>query len=266
MDVLTLTATEFIKPLSAGRTQPLLLAGEDEDGNRVEVVVKLRGREMGSMAQIAELVAAQLADDLGIDVPRAAVVEVPEGFERIVATPAIGAALQASPGPNFGSVLLASFTTWPVDRAPHGVQRDQAATIFAFDTLIQNPDRRKVNPNVWARSDRLGVFDHEQAFSSLTGMVIGGAPRPWHPADQASQFRFLEGHIFYSPLRGNHSDFDDFAERLGALSDAALTNYLAPIPASWREGHDLCEKIAEYLSEARQERQKLVGFIKHFLR
>lgn len=134
MDVLTLTATEFIKPLSAGRTQPLLLAGEDEDGNRVEVVVKLRGREMGSMAQIAELVAAQLADDLGIDVPRAAVVEVPEGFERIVATPAIGAALQASPGPNFGSVLLASFTTWPVDRAPHGVQRDQAATIFAFDT------------------------------------------------------------------------------------------------------------------------------------
>lgn len=47
------------------------------------------------------------------------------------------------------------------------MQRDQAAAIFAFDLLIQNPDRHTVNPNLWTRSDRLVVYEHEQAFSFL---------------------------------------------------------------------------------------------------
>lgn len=267
MNVLTLSATEFIRPLAYGRTQPLLLACESEKGERLEVVVKLRGREMGERAQIAELTAAQLADDLGLDVPRAAVVEIPPGFEAIVADPSVAGAILASGGSNFGSVHLGpGFTTWLPDRPPHGVQRDQAATIYAFDALIQNPDRRRANPNLWARSDRLGVYDHELAFSFLSGMLIGGAPRPWHLADQATQFRFLEGHIFHQVLRGGTVDLDDFAGRLGSITDERLQEYAAAVPPEWRDGNDFCEQIAEYLSEARQERQKLVSFVKHLLR
>jgi hypothetical protein len=267
MNVLNLTATEFIRPLSNGRTQPLLLGCENADGERLEVVVKLRGREMAEKAQIAELTTAQLADDLGLDVPRAAVVEVPPGFETIVADAEVAAAVKASAGANFGSVHLGqSFTTWPPDRPPHGVQRDQAAAIYAFDTLIQNPDRRRENPNLWVRSDRLGVYDHEQAFSFLFLPILGGAPRPWNVADQAAQFRFLEGHIFHASLRGGTVDLDDFAERLGAISDQRLLDYAAAVPPAWKNGHDLCDQITEYLTEARQERQKLVSFVKHLLR
>jgi hypothetical protein len=92
---------------------------------------------------------------------------VPAGFEAIVSS-AYVAAVRGSAGANFGSVHLgAGFMTWATGRVPPGVQRDQAAAIFAFDLLVQNPDRCPMNPNLGTRSDRLGVYDQEQSFSFL---------------------------------------------------------------------------------------------------
>lgn len=267
MDILRLNAVRFIRPMKVGRTGALLLGCEDGNRKPHEVVVKLRGREMTAKSQIAELVAAMLAADLGLDVPAPAVVDVPLGFDAIVPDPASAGALKASPGPNFGSLHLGtSFTGWPNDRTPIGPARDQAAAIFAFDALVQNPDRRAINPNLWARSDTIGVFDHEQAFAFLYLNILGDPPRPWIVADQARDFRFLDQHVFYPALRGGVVDLDGFEERLGQLSKARIGGYLKAVPKEWRQGHDLCEKIAAYLGEARKERTKLIAFLKHLLR
>ena len=111
MEVLHLTASQFIRPMSAGRTCT------------VEVVTNLRGPELIAKAQIAELASAPLAAHLGLEVPQAAVVDVPAGFDEIV-PPHLAGAFRASPGPNFGSVHLGtSFTTWAVGRPPAGVRR-----------------------------------------------------------------------------------------------------------------------------------------------
>ncbi|MGI8437417.1 MAG: HipA family kinase [Chthoniobacterales bacterium] len=165
MKVLQLTASQFIQPMKFGRNKPLLFGCEDASAKSYEVVVKLRGRELNAAMQLVELITAQLADDLSIDVPQAAIVGVPTGFETVVPNEDASQAIKASPGLNFGSVHLGtSFTTWPPGRAPHGHQRDQAAAIFAFDALVQNPDRKAANPNLWARSDRLGVYDTSRRF------------------------------------------------------------------------------------------------------
>jgi hypothetical protein len=267
MDILQLTANQFIKPMSTGRTRPLLVGCEDSAANPFEVVVKFRGKELDVKAQMAELVTAQLADDLGLQVPQAAVVDIPAGFDAIIAEQNLAAMVKSSPGLNFGSVNLgAGFTTWPPDRNLVGAQRDQAADIFAFDTLIQNPDRRAVNPNVWARSDKLGVYDHEQAFSFLALPIIGGAPKPWQAAKQAARFQFLEQHIFYRSLRGGRLDFGPFQEKLGQLTDVQIQRYAEALPAEWRSQDDFADKIMEYLGEARSHREALVQFIKHLLR
>ena len=267
MEVLQLTAVHFIEAVPVGRNQPALLRCEDAGGKSYEVVVKFRGREMSAKAQIAEVVCAQLADDLGLDVPQAAVVEVPAGFEQVVPEKEVAARIQQSPGANFGSRHIGTgFTTWPSGRTAHGAQRDQAAAIFAFDALVQNPDRRVENPNLWARSDRLGVYDHEQAFSFLFVPIIGGAPRPWAAAHQGNGFRFLEKHVFYSSLRGTAFDLASFEDRLGVLADTQLAGYCEPVPEAWREGHDLCDQIPAYLREAREERAALLNFVKHLLR
>lgn len=125
MDVLRLTATQFIKPMSTGRNRPLLLGCEDAGGELFEVVVKFRGREMTEKAQIAESIAAQLADNLGLQVPQAAVVNVPVGFEAVIPEPELVKLVKDSPGLNFGSAHVgAGFTTWLPGRSPHGAQRD----------------------------------------------------------------------------------------------------------------------------------------------
>ncbi len=266
MEILHLTANQFIRPMDAGRTCPVLLGAEDTEGKTVEVVTKLRGPELSVKAQIAELVAAPLAAHLGLEVPQAAVVDVAAGFEAIV-PPGLAAAFRASPGRNFGSVHLGtSFTTWAVGRSPAGVQRDQAAEIFAFDLLVQNADRRATNPNLWSRSERVGVYDHEQAFSFLHFPIIGGAPRPWVLADQAGAFRFMEGHAFYPSLRGAKLNLGPFEGRLAALSDEVIQGLLKAVPAEWQQGHDLCAKTADYLREAREERTAFLNFVKHLLR
>jgi hypothetical protein len=222
---------------------------------------------MDKNAQSAELISAQLADDLGLQAPPAAVVDVPVGFEAIIPEKELAAMVKSSPGSNFGSVHLgAGFTTWPPGRDPHGAQRDQAADVFAFDTLVQNPDRRVVNPNLWARSDRIGVYDHEQAFSFLSMQIIGGAPKPWSVASQAKSFRFLEQHIFYRSLRGGRLSLGPFKEKLGSLTNKQIQAYADSVPAAWCGKSDLCERIAEYLQEARDQRESLVNFIKHLLR
>ena len=267
MEVLQLTATQFIKPMSTGRNHPLLLGCEDSAAQPFEVVVKFRGKEMDAKAQIAELVTAQLADDLGLQVPQAAVVEIPVGFDAIIAEKDLAAMVKNSSGLNFGSVNIgAGFTTWPPGRNPVGTQRDQAADVFAFDTLIQNPDRRAVNPNLWARSDKLGVYDHEQAFSFLALPIIGGAPKPWQAAKSAKSFQFLEQHIFYRSLRGGRLDFGPFKEKLGRLTDGQIQGYADAIPAAWRSQSDISDLFVEYLGEARKHRETLIQFIKHILR
>ena len=267
MEVLQLTATQFIKPMATGRNRPLLLGCEDSAAQPFEVVVKFRGKEMDAKAQIAELVTAQLSDDLGLQVPQAAVVAVPAGFDAIICEKDLAAMVKTSPGFNFGSLNLGpGFTTWPPGRNPVGSQRDQAADVFAFDTLIQNPDRRAVNPNLWARSDKLGIYDHEQAFSFLALPIIGGSPKPWQAAKQANIFQFLEQHIFYRSLRGGRLDFGPFKEKLGRLTDGQIKKYATEIPAEWRSQHDFCEKLVEYLSEARKNHEPLIQFIEHLLR
>ena len=267
MEPLELTATQFIKPMSVGRNRPLLLGCENDSGKRFEMVVKFRGREMDGKAQMAELFTALLADDLGLQVPQAAIVDVPVGFEAVIAERELAKLVEDSPGLNFGSVHLgAGFTTWPPGRNPIGAQRDQAVDIFAFDTLIQNADRRAVNPNLWARSDRLGVYDHEQAFSFLSLPIIGGAPKPWAAASHGNGFRFLEQHVFYGSLHGGRLNLGPFREKLGALTDKRIQGFLDTIPAGWLGDSDLRRQVAGYLHEARQHREDLVNFVKHILR
>jgi hypothetical protein len=267
MEVLQVTATQFLQPMKTGRNRPLLLGCEDGVGKKFEVVVKFRGQQMSEQAQTAELIAAQLADDLGLQVPQAAVVDVPTGFEAVVLMPEEAEIVKRSSGPNFGSVHIGpGFTTWLPGRSPYGAQRDQAAEVFAFDTLVQNPDRRPITPNLWVKSDRIGVYDHEQAFSFLYLQIIGAAPRPWSTASQGKDFGFLEQHIFYRSLRGSRLNLGLFAEKLRVLADEQLEKYVESVPTEWSEGRKLAGTVAGYLREARKERETLINFVKHLLR
>jgi hypothetical protein len=106
-----------------------------------------------------------------------------------------------------------------VDRKIPAVVWQMAVDIFAFDALVQNPDRRFNNPNLLVNGDSILIFDHEIAFSFL--LDIFPSPSPWRLESQ----QYLADHVFYRQLKSQEIDLTGFTSRLMNLSDAVLDRF-----------------------------------------
>jgi hypothetical protein len=147
--------------------------------------------------------------------------------------------MRNSIGLNFGSRLLAGVSQWPVDKSVPEAMREASLKIFAFDALIQNPDRRFENPNLLARGDDIFIFDHELAFSFLLDVMPSA--EPWTLGGQ----QYLTNHVFYSQLRKRTVDLDEFTNELRTLAATNLEDILAEVPAEWN--NEVVAKIRHHL-------------------
>jgi hypothetical protein len=230
--------------MGSGRTKPALFGCEDQHGNASgEFVVKFKGGMETAVDGLAcELISSLVADDLGIASPSPALIEIDVAIARLVAESDADVArvIRKSGGTNFGTqVLVGGFQTWPTDKAiPIGLL--QAATeVFAFDALIQNPDRRYDHPNLLWRDEEVFVIDHDSAFSFL--YALGDQSSPW----ELEEARFLEQHVFYHPLKGRPTEVKRFTGALVALSDDRIANIAEAVPLEWRT--DKLPKIVRHL-------------------
>ena len=70
-------AATVLRGMSSGRTKRCLMLCTDEVGNTYEAVIKWRcGKEMSERGLVCELMAAMLAMDLDLPVPKPFIVEV----------------------------------------------------------------------------------------------------------------------------------------------------------------------------------------------
>ena len=244
------TATRFTGQVSSGRTKPCIIFGETDEHEEVELVVKFAsGCEFRGL--ICELIASLLADDLGLPVPEAFLVETSEDFARTVPIQEAAANIRKSCGLNFGSRKLgAQFSTWPVNRPiPLGL-RPVAAEVLAFDGLIQNPDRRWNNPNCLVRGEELAIYDHDLAFSFLSA-VIGGK-QPW----EAGGLDFLASnqnrHVFYNGLKGTPVNLERLSGAFENIDQKRLAEYLSAVPEQWQDGTDGAQRIIAYIEKLRE--------------
>ena len=256
-----LKAISVIKPLSSGRTKPCLLIAQDEAGQEQEVVIKWRsGPEIKDVGGICELVGSSLADDFDLPAPKGVLVEIEPDFYRAIPSVEISKLAQASVGLNFASIFLPSMTTWPTGRPISSALRPRALEIFAFDALIDNPDRRTDKPNLLWSGDDVRLCDHEQAFSFLRG-VIG-----WKPAWSGQRLEFLRNHVFYVQLKGQAFDGRRLSGALEAISDKRLKEYAKSVPDDWQKGNNAVGQILDYLKNARQNRAALFAAIEQMLK
>jgi hypothetical protein len=240
----TVQATVFHRFMTKGRTSPALCGCEDIAGQAAgDFVVKLRGgTERGATALICELVASRLASYFRVAVPVPALVSIHAGFAELVATthPGYSRRMRESIGLNFGSRQLNDVMTWPVDRSIPDAMWPTAVSIFAFDALIQNPDRKfSPNPNLFSRGDQIFVYDHELAFSFIEN--IFPAEAPW----RLGRSEYLTEHVFFSRLRRKEIDLTGFMDLLAALPDVSLPAILADVPAEWNNSS--LSKINDHL-------------------
>lgn len=244
MTIPVLTATSLQKVLLSGRTKPCIFFCEDESGEKSgEYVVKLKaGMESGVNGLAAELIASQLASFLDIPTPEAAIIELDAVIAEVIPDADLALRIRSSSGLNFGSkVITGGFDTWPVSKAIPSNLKTLAAEIFAFDALIQNPDRRADKPNILWKGDELFVIDHEM--SLMFAYVIQSNPNPW----QISTLRFIKGHLFYNALKGQALNIDRFAGALELLTENTVETMLTNVPEEWRSEN--LAKITTHISE-----------------
>jgi hypothetical protein len=147
--------------------------------------------------------------------------------------------IRGSIGLNFGTQFLVNLMAWPVDKSVSGPVQDAAMKVYAFDALVQNPDRAFNNPNLGSRGDDIFIYDHESAFSFV--LAIFPSSTPWRLSTEV----YLKDHVFARTLK--QVPFPgDFLRRLGDLSGEITRYFSEQIPNAWRS--DDLQKIEAHLS------------------
>jgi hypothetical protein len=227
-----------------------------------DYVVKLRGAlDSGGAGLINELLAAELASHFGLPTPEPAVIAVEQPLiDLIIAMhPERQAALQQSVGLNFGSKHLTGVSTWPTNKSIPEEHFVTATEIFAFDALVQNPDRGYDNPNLFTRGDGFFVYDHEAAFSFLLDVLPIG--EPW----EADRQRYLERHAFYKRLKSKPIELEGFIAALRRLSDEELVRIVAEVPPEWVNQRNIT-MIAQHIAAVRDHAEEFAEAIRRVLR
>jgi hypothetical protein len=254
-----LTAAQFDRFMSSGRTSPALCGCEDAEGNAVgEYVVKLRGA-IQERGLLSELLGSRLATYFGIPSPLPALINLEQELVDLIAgrEPSKAVLVRGSVGLNFGTKAEIGFSTWPVDKHIPEAMWDTAVNIFAFDALMQNPDRRHINPNLLSKGDTIIVFDHEIGFSFL--LDIFPSLTPWDLRNQ----RYLEEHVFFRQLKAKFIDLTGFTAKLSEMSEKALADIFADVPAEWNNEDSM--KIAQHLSALHDHAEEFAEQIRRFL-
>jgi hypothetical protein len=169
-----------VKAMRPASSLPMRMMAPDGD----EFLVKLAGAGAGPAALAVEMVAANLADLVGVPVPARRVVTLGAEVPSPDRDPEVLELLAASAGQNLAFAWLPDAERY--DPARHaGLIASLAATIVAFDVFILNVDRRADNPNLVVSRGRPWAIDHEAS------LIIRGVTED---ADGAAAARIVAGH------------------------------------------------------------------------
>lgn len=227
-------ASIFNRFMANGCTSPILLSTEAGDDGSLDVVVKLNGgMDAKTSGAVYELTASRLASLFNLGTPEPILVFISKPLADVVSEllPDREALIQQSVGWNFGTKFMKNFAIWPVNRLVPDAMIDTAADVFAFDALIQNPDRGTQNPNCGTQGESLQIFDHERAFSFLYNILRN--PLPWDITAE----RYLDNHVFLRSIHKRRNDWRPFLQLLARLSDEFLAEILQEMPPGWDVSH-----------------------------
>lgn len=260
MNVPVLSATSLQRILYSGRTKPVVFFCEDETGEKNgEYVVKLKaGMDNKENGLIGELIASQLANVLDIPAPEAAIINLDPLLADVIPDTELSLKIKGSAGSNFGSkVITGGFDTWPVGKSIPPSLKTLAVEIFAFDALIQNPDRRVDKPNILWKGDELYIIDHEMGFSFIYEILP--LSDPW----QITTLGFMKNHLFYGGLKGQPINLDRFGGALELLSDTVMAKITANVPEEWQNNN--IQKIENHINEITHHINDFVDEVRRIL-
>ncbi|MEJ3654080.1 HipA family kinase [Actinomycetes bacterium KLBMP 9759] len=215
------TAQRYVTPLREGGSLPGLMEADDLG----TYVVKFHGAGQGSKVLVAEIVAGELARQLGLPVPELVTVELDPALGATEPDQEVQELLKASPGLNLGIDFLPG--ALDVDPAAHVVEPDLAGRVLWFDALVGNVDRSWRNVNMLFWHGRPYLIDHGATltFHHAWASAPAWIERPYNAAD----------HVLLGVATDATLDAAD-AEMATALTADLLRAAVAGVPDRWLSG------------------------------
>jgi hypothetical protein len=218
--------------MAAGRTRPILLEcvrGTAARRERARFVTKGLGLpEIYAFSLAHEFLGGQLARLFGLNAPRVEVVTLSSPFIDATQGDLAAAGLQLRPGLAVGTEFIPDLLPYPVPVQLSDTELVEAAAIYAFDLLTQNPDRSTRSPNCGRVAYAVVPYDFEAAFSFRFAI---GRPNPW----KVGELPFARTHLFHRALRQSHVDWMTVFQRFKAVTTAGVAEVCSTIPPAWAD-------------------------------
>ncbi|WP_433326604.1 HipA family kinase [Spirillospora sp. CA-294931] len=213
------TATRYVTPLREGGSLPGIVEADDLG----TYVMKFHGAGQGRKSLIAEVIAGELARELGLRVPEQVIIDLDPVIGRHEPDTDVQDLLKASTGWNLGvDFLPGSLGFDPLGWTPDATF---ASRVLWFDAFIGNVDRSWRNPNMLVWHGDVWLIDH-------------GASLIFHHA-WANAARLFSGpydvddHVL-TPHATELSKAE--AELLPKVTEGLLRDLTALVPDRWLEG------------------------------
>lgn len=199
----------------------------------------------------SELFGNLLARDFAIDTPRPALIVLTDPFVQSV-QPLLPPTIQLRVGYGVGceylSPLMPIVSGWKLPLA----LRAQASTLYAFDLLVTNPDRRIVKPNCALYNGQILAFDFENSFSFLRALF---GPKPWLVSHLLVPLKDPDKPFFQKELKAGGADWMPFMKTLELFDAPRLHALVKDFPIPWLSNQ---QRIFDYFLDAQSQPKKLL--------
>lgn len=158
IEIRTVNVVQYKQALREGGSLPAIVKADDD----FNYVLKFRGAGQGKKALIAELIGAELARAMGLNVPEIVFMNLDDSFSKTEPDEEIQDLLNFSVGLNLGMHFLSGAITY--DPLVPKVDYLTASKIVLLDSMISNIDRTAKNTNLLNWKSEMWLIDHGAGF------------------------------------------------------------------------------------------------------
>lgn len=224
-------ARRLDRVLTSGRTKPVVLecvlSSPQESLLRLMVVKAMGPPEVTETGLMCEMFGNLLARELGVQSPECALVNISPQMADVLRPRLHPSGFTAGFG--VGSEFMrAGLATVTPDMTLLPEEQAQAARLYAFDLLVQNPDRRVGNPNCAFIGKDIFAFDFEMCFSFIH--LLFAQANAW----EVSKHDIAGNHIFHGALHKHMVNWKPFVQDVSRLTEERLRQMTTRLPSEWQ--------------------------------
>ncbi len=253
-------AISFDKVLDGGSTRPWLVVVRAGDALTPYVVKLYKKQHVDQSFSVAkDVFCSILAKEFELETPEAALIEFSDAFIKGL-PPEIRAELVAKDKRiKFGCQFIEGAFQYLEDLHRDNLKKYQIETIYAFDNLIKNSDRRIGKSNILLKGTSSYLIDHELTFTVNASTIEDFKNNVW--------VYFKANHIFYNFLtKGSLVDkrtyFQDFEDSIKGINFDVLDSYNEQLIKFGHHTEENYSILKEYLCHIKQNSSKFVFLLR----